>query len=134
MNFKIGKIYLEWQQQISTNDKTFYLHKIIFDIHFLHEINILKFKYLCWDKIGIRIRNWNCGFQILDNLWKTAGFRISIPVIWNVKMRGNVCKTLCLYFMHFLLNNVNLTEEKKHNQEQSYFTKFIIIQHGYKNG
>ena len=81
MNFKIGKIYLEWQQQISTNDKTFYLHKITFTfyIHFLHEINILKFKfYLCWEK------KWNPNpalkFRIPDNLWKTAGSRIRIAI------------------------------------------------------
>ncbi len=30
LNFEIGKIYLEWQQQSSTNDKTFYLNKITF--------------------------------------------------------------------------------------------------------
>ena len=29
-NFNNIKIYLEWQQQISTNNKTFYLHKITF--------------------------------------------------------------------------------------------------------
>ena len=31
--FQNGKIYLDWQQQISTNDKTSYLHKITFTFY-----------------------------------------------------------------------------------------------------
>ncbi len=38
--------------------------------HFLHEINILKFKILCLEKIGIRIRDPALKLRIPDNLGK----------------------------------------------------------------
>ena len=53
---------------------------MIFYINFLHEINILKFKYLCREKIGIRIRHWNSGFLIIYEKPADSGSRIRIAI------------------------------------------------------
>ncbi len=99
MNFKIGKI--------STNEKTFYLHKIIFT--FLHEINILKFKYLCWEK---KLES-ESGTEIADS---GSRIRTAIPVtninvqVWillEIKIflfKRRYYLSICyLWFWHLLL-------------------------------
>ena len=59
---------------------------------------ILKFKYLCWEKIGIRIRGikiwiWNCGFGFLIIHEKNGGFRIRIviPGLIFVSLNQLIC-------------------------------------------
>ena len=70
-------------------------------IHFLHEINILKFKYLCWEK------NWNPNPKYPNTLFMTMVFKF--PNLWNNTWVDNhlIKKKLFIYVCEFMSQDIS---------------------------